>query len=119
MLHDYLATYYKSLSAHTDADKAFCDALEHANAKFLPDIHSYVQTAFTAGDEKTAHELSAVPSTFERIARRYFDVHGREDAQRYDVLVVEEGIYLPIFDGHHIPGIIDLVTYDKDRKSVV
>lgn len=119
MLHEYLAAYYRGVQSALEPQTIHAASVSLVNEKYLPQINAYIQTAFTAGDADTARELAAVPDTFERIAQRYYIVHGKDDAQKYEILTVEREIGAPILDGYHtVPGIVDLVTRDRQTGRV-
>jgi hypothetical protein len=100
--------------AHGRATGAFDD--------FEPKAKLLADAAAAASEEELAEELLGLVPKARRIADRYLEVHGKKDADRFEVLLVEE------FMNHEIgrapgtndaiiaPGVVDLVVRWKGIK---
>lgn len=114
ILHSYLESFYDGLREDLTAEDAHLRSQLKTSQTYLPEIRGYVNTALLGGAEDLARELNALPEQAGRITDRYFVVHGRSDAERYKVILVEQYLNLEISDGIRSTGIVDLVTQDLE-----
>lgn len=112
VIHDYLATYYDALRSGLRADAAHGAGLAKIESK-KTEFDLAASLAFTMGREDDAIAYKAMYVDVLDLARRYFGMHGRSDAERYDVLLVEERSMLELTGGIESMSIIDLVLRDR------
>ena len=115
LLHEYLATYYTGLKTGRGADESHVTALSELVERRGAETTAAGNTAFFAGDEALAQEYFGLMDVVCRIAERYYRARGKGDAERYDVIMVEEWISTPIIQGVESRSIIDLVLRDRLR----
>lgn len=112
-IHEYLQWYYKQLQRGQDAPDAHDTAI-HLMLKRSAELQGYIEAASAAGDANLASDLAGIPNKAQRICTRYHDARGRNDAQVYEVLFVEERIRVALSDTITSTSVIDLVTRRKD-----
>lgn len=112
LLHEYLSAYYSGLrdGMHpVDADAAGLEKLETHAAK----LKEAASVAFYAGDDEVALSYQTLLEEVIDTAARYYMARGEADAERYEVLMVEERIELKLFRGITSASVIDLVVRDR------
>lgn len=118
MLHHYLETYYSGVMRrsrnHLAAHK---HALESMNVTFAEECQQLSWLAASLGESQAAKELSSLVDLAMTLARTYYRVRGKEDAQTHKVILVEQDISAPVVDGVVLPGVVDLVTEDKEGRK--
>jgi bacterioferritin (cytochrome b1) len=127
VLHTYLAAYYK------DVQKGLNDPEDsHLVAKLACSVEHYAQMqafsniAFMTGSLDVAKEFEDMPRLAENLIDRYFSARGRPDADRYEVLLVEEKLEAVLRteldeDGnvvHILNGRLDMITRDRATDLV-
>lgn len=60
-----------------------------------------------------------MPAVAGRITRRYYKIRGEVDAERFDILFVEEPLTIPLSRHIQSNGRLDLVTQDRERGIVL
>lgn len=127
ILHDYLSTYYQWIAASSSSappgvgvsDDAHNAALMKITADYVPEIKTLARRAEEVGAYETAEILSELPNVANRIAQRYYLNLGKFDAERYDVLYVEESLSMDLTPRIRSNGKVDLVTQDRETGLVV
>jgi hypothetical protein len=114
-LHTYLEYFYQGVKEGHYPEDAHMAAQFKTSSKFVSELKGYAQTAFISGNEDMARELEALPAMAGRLSDRYYLVRGKVDADRYEILHVEEKLKLQITDGIVSTGVTDLVTRDKEN----
>jgi len=82
--------------------------------KYQPEINSYVNTLHLTGNDELAKQMQDLPALAGRLTNRYFEVRGRTDAERYEVLLVEEWLKLQVYRDILSTGVADLLTRDRE-----
>lgn len=118
ILHDYLATYYRWISANVPAIESHQTGLLKISADYVPEIKRQANFLRQVGSTEAALELLSLPSIANRIAERYYKARGIFDAERFDILFVEHNLSLQINSRITSNGTIDLVTRDRDKGIV-
>lgn len=121
LLHTYLEHFYKSLKAGKNPAEAYLAGVEAVHGE-RDKIAGYIETARVAGQEEIAKELSEIIPMTLRIANRYHQTRGMEDARLYDVLAVEQRIEYPLLtDGDDTvitPAVIDLIVRNRETRQL-
>lgn len=117
LLHTYLAGYYASLKIGMKPDDA------HTAAKIVLEkegmaVTAAVDTAFFAGDEKTATIYNQLMPDCRAICEGYYLYRGRFDADMYEVLFIEEVIDAKISNAIRSRSVVDLITRHKDHGRI-
>lgn len=116
ILHDYLSIYYKGLQIGQKPEQSHAEAALVFEAKYGPELKRTSRYLISIGAKEQAKEIAGLTAKAARIAQRYFDTHGRQDAQDYKILLVEEFLSIPMFKGRAVSnGRLDLLT--QHRKS--
>lgn len=120
LLHEYLGGFYSALKEGASGEDA------HQAGKIVLDDRKqmFQQAAFSAhyaGDEETAIQFTEMIPSAHRLADFYYDVHGRTDADRFEVILVEKSYAWRIAVGVRSISVIDLVLRDREteRTSLV
>lgn len=114
LLHEYLAGYYRMLQAGASAEDSHTESLATLSEEQRPKLSASANISFFAGDEELAAQYMELMDVVERIAERYYIARGRGDAERYDVLLVEERIRIELLTEVFSVSVIDLVLRDRD-----
>lgn len=112
LIHEYLATYYAALKGGVTPDEAHgagLMTLDNHETELQLAASLYFQAGRMADSEAYANMLASVTD----LARRYHNIHGRADAERYEVILVEEDINMPVVAGIVSRGRLDLVLRDR------
>lgn len=118
MLHEYFESYYKAVKFGMSPRDAHLQAGLEVSNKFIPEINSYTNTALLTGNQELAKSIQDLPSKMGRLTQRYFEVRGLPDAERYEILYVEESLKMPIWPGIVSAGVADLVTLDRETQRL-
>ena len=113
LLHEYLAGYYRMLQAGASAEDSHTESLATLSEEQRPKLSASANISFFAGDEELAAQYMELMDVVERIAERYYIARGRGDAERYDVLLVEERIRIELLTEVFSVSVIDLVLRDR------
>src|SRR5262245_55792268 len=90
LLHDYLEHYYTALmNGEVDSRAAHELALFTMMERAQKALAGYKLVANIIDNESIMDDLMRLPDACERIATRYYFNHGQDDADEYDVLLVE------------------------------
>lgn len=116
-LHEYLGTYYSGIRDGLKAEDAHAAGLVVIESKSV-EYDLAASLAFNHGNEDSALAYKAMKDELLDIARRYFNVHGRSDAERYRPLIVEERSQTAITGSITSGSIIDLVQEDQINGAV-
>lgn len=120
ILHAYLAYYYSALSRRRGAHLlAHRNAVDQMEAEYTEECKQLSWTAASLGADDVAKEISELIPLSRRLVQAYYRVRGKQDAKDYKVLLVEQDISAPIIDGIELPGVADLVTQDKDGRTIL
>ena len=119
ILHDYLACYYKWLQADVPAIEAHQTGLLKISADYMPEIKRFARVAERVGQHDLAAELLEIPGKASRIAERYYLARGQFDAERYEILYVEQELRWQIRKSLRSDGRLDLVTRDNETGRVL
>lgn len=114
-LHSYMERYFKAVQRGINADDAHEFALTKTREQYDEPVKALVATSLMLKQDELAAEIDAIPQIGSRIAQRYFESRGREDSERYEIILVEYSLNVEIEEGVRAPGIIDLVVRDLDR----
>lgn len=117
IIHEWLAEFYRQLQGGKSAEEARTLALTTIQEQ-KPKIDAAKTTAFLAGDHELAQEYDDLLPSVVRILGRYYHVRGKHDAQKYDVLMVEETVRVRIAPATVSTSIIDLVLRDRQTGVV-
>ena len=119
-LHSYLERYYKVIKLRPDVETLAAHeyAVSQTAAEYTPKIESYALAAGVAGQQDVVEDLLKLPETGVDIANRYYHYRGKEDASRYEILVVEERVEHPADVALRVPGIIDLIVRDRSTDEI-
>ena len=118
ILHDYLACYYKWLQADVPAIEAHQTGLLKISADYMPEIKRFARVAERVGQHDLAAELLEIPGKASRIAERYYLARGQFDAERYEIIYVEQELRWQIRKSLRSDGRLDLVTQDRETGRV-
>lgn len=113
-LHSYLERYYRNVKDGLAAREAHEEALHRTVEQYHQELIE-IATIAAAVDEKLATEVSNVEAVGKKIATNYFRSRGKDDSERYQVLLVEQPVDHLATDNIRVPGVIDLVVRDLDR----
>lgn len=115
VLHEYLAAYYRGLKATCTAQDAHSAAVATGihNPEREREVNAYARILAFAGRTDEAREFDELIPRAERIAHRYYEARGREDAERYEVEMVEQALSVEAAPGVTSISIIDLVLLDR------
>lgn len=111
ILHEYLSAYYGYIGA--GPEMAHTNALHDITESWAGRVNQAAQAAFLLGDERTAAQYQELMGACERIATRYHNARGRDDAERYEVVINEERIRTPINANIISESVIDLVLRER------
>lgn len=117
ILAEYLRHYYLRLAEDKPQD-AHAQAQLAISTSYMPTIQRFVRQAQEAGLDELAVDLKALPAKAARISERYFNVRGRQDAERYEILLAEEFLSIRISKSIVSNGRVDLVTRDRDKGII-
>lgn len=115
MLHLYLETYYKALKNGVQAAEAHATARQTMTDEYGPVLQEYAAICYGVDDEKNALMFVNMGEAAERIVDRYHLIRGEDDAQRYDVLLVEHKATVSLSPSIVNNGVLDLVTRDRSN----
>lgn len=119
LIHEYLELYYKQLqSSKTDSANAHSMALETVTKEWQPKLTELANTAYMIGSEETSEALLKLWSQAERIIKRYYVIHGAEDAEQHEFLYVELPLEVSIQRGLQSVGQADLITRDRNSGFI-
>lgn len=112
VLHEYMDVFYSSLKDGIAADDAHELGIKKiADHKLEFELAASVSRL--ANDAEEADEyMQMLPQCID-IATRYFNIHGRADAERFDIVLVEERLRVQLTTGIVSTGIVDLVLRDR------
>lgn len=114
-LHRYLERYYSALKRDVPAERAHEYALDRTVNEYRDSNRALAESARIAGDEELAAEILGITDTATAIAERYYTYRGRDDADRYEVKYVEYRLRHEAHPSLLVPGVIDLVVFDRQR----
>lgn len=112
ILHEYLSAYYGYIDA--GPEMAHTNALHDITDRWSGRVSQAAQAAFLLGEERTAQQYQELMPAVERIATRYHNTRGRDDAERYTVVLNEERIRTQINPHVVSESVIDLVLHERD-----
>lgn len=118
LLHDYLEIYYNGVREGHMPDDAHLAAQLVVSRKYVPEVRAAANVAFMTGNEALAKELTDIPAAAGRITDRYYLVHGKSDADRYNFMYVEKWLSLQVSPGILSTGKTDLVTQDNETGRI-
>lgn len=118
LIHDYLEHYYRGLKSGKPAVEAHVDAQMIMTDKNHDRLNTMKQAALNNGDEDTAIMYAEMPDKAQRITDMYFESRGLQDANRYEILYVEEWYEHNVTPRLLSVGKIDLVTRDRVDGTV-
>lgn len=110
ILHAYLGEYYSGLKAKKPAQTAHVTALLKVQEMFDAELQAGMQAAWNRGDESKALEFQNMLPTVQRIAQRYYELRGRQDAEDFEVLIVEQRIEIKLKPTIRSVSVVDLIT---------
>lgn len=114
LIHSYMEYYYQLLRQGEEAGLAHADALELLRTKHVDELKSLVRQAWEAGEEDLAREYAAMLKKVEGLCDQYYEVRGKEDADHYEIILVEQSWLHNADDGVQTPLKLDLYTEDKE-----
>lgn len=112
LLHEYLQTYYDGLKAGDTAVHAHSAGLRQLETHAV-ELDLAASLSFQAGRLEEAAALQSLLADAHSLSSRYFNLHGRLDADRYEVLLVEQALHMPIVTGIISTGYCDLLLRDR------
>lgn len=112
-IHACNDNYYSSPLFNSFPDRAFNDALDKMLTECQSELVGYVNILRSIGDDELVSEFTRLPDQLERIMRNYYEVRGRDDAKRYEVVCTEKKLQIVLSPGIVATGYVDLVTCDK------
>lgn len=113
ILHDYLGSFYQALKDGRQKDEAHQIAMAKLGMHTAR-VDIAAAAAYYGGDEDLATELRAMPEELRDIAERYYRIHGRGDADRFEVMVVERRVQVLLVAGVQSTSVVDLVARDRE-----
>lgn len=117
-IHSYMERYYKAVRRGIDTDTAHNFGIEKTTEQYADELAGMASTAETLGQGEVAQEFRDMAPSGARMCERYYNFRGREDSERYDIILVEERIRSMADANVRVNGIIDLVVRDLDRGVI-
>ena len=118
ILATYLELYYKNLQHDYSAPTAHASALVQTMDEYRSKVGGYAVAAEAAGDLDLATELRGMLDVVPRIAERYFETRGEQDALTYEVLQVECWVDAELAPDVGTRGKVDLITRDRSNGRI-
>lgn len=118
LIHEYLANYYNNIVSKRDSAEAHADAYQRTTESWKPKLEDMAETAYMVGAEETAESLRGLWEQAEYIIQRYYIVHGAEDAEQYEVILVEKQLLTKLARGIESIGYADLVARDRNSGYI-
>ncbi len=123
ILHLYLETFYRSLTEGLKPDMAHGRGLHVVDETHGGNVKALADAAHAAGAEDAAKDLLDVVAKGTRLSERYYAIRGAADADRYEVMLVEERFDQTLMihvDGSEvvIPSVVDLVVRDNEDGEI-
>lgn len=117
LIHEYLEVYYRSLGEGLSPDAAHGAGLVQIDTHET-ELKLAASLYHQAGRTEDALIYAGLLNDVTDLARRYFNIHGRLDAERYEILLVEEPLRMAIVTGIVSNGRCDLLTRDRSTGIV-
>jgi len=114
-IHTYLERYYKGLQRKYDPARVHAYALEYTERDYGDEIEALIEVALMVGEEDLAKEFQGLAALGLDICSRYFEVVGKSDAERYEIMLVEQRLNTAANDDLRVVGVVDLVVRDLER----
>ena len=118
LLHKYLELYYGMLKDGVKPNDAHEASKLATSAEFTPQVRRSAKVLYEMGQDALAKEMLAILPMSGRIADRYFLTRGEEDAEEYEILLVEEELESEVAPGFLSRGKIDMITRSRDTGLV-
>lgn len=118
VLHNYFESYYNGLKNGISAYDSHTNALYAMDVVAQTEVAKYEMLADIIDDPDQYNDFINMPEACQRIAVRYFEARGRDDAAKYEILFVEERALVTLAPGIQSVGVIDLVTRHRDSGLV-
>lgn len=117
ILHSYLEDYYRGLGELTPLD-SHEHAKQFAIDQNLLDLKRAANILRDMGQDQAYNELVAVPTKVRAIGDAYYRARGKMDAERFEVLMIEQYMLSDLDDDIETAGVADMVTRDKRTGTV-
>lgn len=118
LLHEYLDAYYRGL-ADLPAKESHAAAIKKMRTGAAKDIRVKARMARGIGQADAAALLEELPLKAERIAQRYFRARGLDDANRYDIILVEQELLQEVHKRTWVNvAKVDMVTRDRTTGRI-
>lgn len=121
MLHEYMEIYYKNLKRGRSSYKSHRRALKlMLDGDVRHEIITMAELCRQLGQIEVAKGLLELPERAKRLAERYYEKRGGLDAERFEVLFVEQEIELDFEDSDRLYSVSfpDLITRERETGRI-
>lgn len=117
VIHEYMDVFYSALKDGRTVDDAHELGIQKLESHKL-EFELAASVSRLADQPEEAEEYAQMLVQCVDLAERYLNMHGRVDAERYDILLVEERLRVMTAPDILSTGIVDLVLRDRIHGRV-